>query len=217
MKKFAALAGVATIAVAGVASADYSGASVMNMGELIPGTTTYRIIANFSSPDDRLLAVSGNADFSALRYSGAVLVQDSPGFEASSLQDSPFVASGPADSWVSIGGNVDGGVTDTTFSPGFLNGASGVSVINGSFFEQLDNGGYFDIDPGTAENGGSVIIAQFTIANGASATYEATVDYDQGGLEPATSAALGLVVIPAPGVMGLLGLAGLAGARRRRG
>jgi hypothetical protein len=213
MKKFA-IAGAAALATVGAASADFTGVSVMSMGEILPGTVTYRIMADFSSPDDSVLAVSASQQ--ALRWSGAALVQDSPGFETLALQDTPFIASGPADSWVTIGGNFEGGQTDTTFSPGFLSPAfPGASVINGSFFEQLENGGYFDFDPGTPENGGSVVIAQFTIAAGAAGTYEGTVDW-QGSGAGFTSNVFS-VLVPAPGAMALLGLAGLAGSRRRRG
>ena len=216
MNKIAVFAGTIALAAAGVASADYTGASVMNMGEIVPGTNTYRIFVNFSSPDDRLLAISGNDTISALRYSGAELVQNAPGFETLDLQDKPFAASLPGDSWVTIGGNFEAGLTDTTFSPGFLSPAfPGASVINGDFFEQLENGGYFDFDPGTAEAGGSVIIAQFTIAADAAGTYEGTVDW-QGAGAGFTSNVFS-VVVPAPGAVALLGLAGLAGTRRRRG
>jgi uncharacterized protein (TIGR03382 family) len=211
MSKLAVFAGATALVTAGIASADYTGATVLNVGEILPGTTTYQIFVNFSSPDDRLLAISGNDRVSALRYSGAELVQNAPGFEDLDIQDRPFVASGPGDSYVTIGG------FDTAFSPGFLDPKfPGASVIKGSFFEQLDNGGYFDSDPGTPENGGSMLIAQFTIASGATATYEATVDHVLAGQSGVTSVAMGTVVIPAPGVMALLGLAGLAGTRRRR-
>ena len=213
MKKFA-LAGACALAAAGAASADFTNVSVMSMGEIIPGTTTYRIFANFDNVDDKVLAVS--ASQTALRWSGAELVQNAPGFESLDLQDKPFAASLPGDSWVTIGGNVDAGTTDTTFSPGFLSPAfPGASVINGDFFEQLENGGYFDFDPGTAEAGGSVIIAQFTIAADAAGTYEGTVDW-QGAGAGFTSNVFS-VVVPAPGAVALLGLAGLAGTRRRRG
>jgi uncharacterized protein (TIGR03382 family) len=209
--RIAVISGACALAVAGVASADYTGATVMTMGEIVPGTTTYRIFVNFSSPDDRLLAISGNAGVSALRYAGAELVQNAPGFEDLDIQDRPFVGSLPGDSWVTVGG-------ETAFSPGFLDPEfPGASVIKGSFFEQLDNGGYFDFDPGTPENGGTVLIAQFTIAAGATATYEATVDHVLAGRSGVTSVAMGTVVIPTPGAMALLGLAGLAGSRRRRG
>ena len=112
MRKIAAFAGTIALAAAGVASADYTGTTVMNMGEIVPGTNTYRIFVNFSSPDDRLLAISGNDTVSALRYSGAELVQNAPGFESLDLQDKPFAASLPGDSWVTIGGNFEAGLTD---------------------------------------------------------------------------------------------------------
>jgi len=213
MKKFA-LAGALALATAGAASADFTGVSFMSMGEIIDGTVTYRIFADFDSPDDKVLAVSASA--APLRWSGATLVQNAPGLENLQVQDVPFAASGPGDSWVTVGGNVDAGSSDTTFSPGFLNPAfAGASVINGSFFEQLENGGYFDFDPGTPENGGSVIIAQFTIGANEVGVYEGTVDWQpvEGGLFADTFN----VVVPAPGAIALLGLAGLAGTRRRRG
>ena len=213
MKKFA-LAGAAALAVAGVASADFTEVTVMEMGTLIDGTTTYRVIANFDSPDDLVLAVSASA--APLRWSGAELVQNAPGLENLAVQDVPFAASGPGDSFVTIGGDLDAGSSDTAFSPGFLNPAfAGASVINGSFFEQLENGGYFDSNPGTPENGGAVVIAQFTIATGETGVFEGTVDWQPAGGDLAANTFS--VIVPAPGAIALLGLAGLAGSRRRRG
>jgi len=217
------LAGVAALAAAGAASADYTGAAVVSMGDMIgDGThTTYPIFLNFDNPDDKVLAISGNEDVSVLRWQGATLRQNSPGFETLDLQEFPFAASGPGDSWVTIdddpANNANVGLSDAAFSPGFLNPAfPGASVINGSFFEQLDNGGWFDFDPGTVENGGSILIAQFTIANGDVPSFEATVNYTPGGVGDFVSEATGLMIVPAPGAIALLGLAGLAGTRRRR-
>jgi hypothetical protein len=88
-------------------------------------------------------------------------------------------------------------------------------VINGTSFIQEDNGGWFDFDPGTVENGGEILIAQFTIADGAGpVVFTGTVDYTPGGEGDFVSEAF---FIPAPGAAALLGLAGLAGTRRRRG
>ena len=223
MKKFA-LAGVAALATAGAASADYSGFTVVDMGNMTGDgvSTTYRVFLNFDNPDDKILAVSGNADVSALSYNGAELVQNSPGFETLDLQDFPFAASLPGDTWVTLdddpANNADVGASDAAFSPGFLNPAfPGASVINGTSFFQEDNGGWFDFDPGTVENGGEILIAQFTIASGETGVFTGTVDYTPGGEGDFVSEAIGEVVIPAPGAIALLDLAGLAGTRRRRG
>jgi len=223
MKKVA-LAGATALAITGVASADYTGATVVDMGDMIgDGThTTYRIFLNFDNPDDKILAVSGNADTMALRWEGAELRQNAPGFEDLDLQDFPFAGGGPGDTWVTLDddpeNNADVGQSDAAFSPGFLNPEfPGASVINGSFFEQLDNGGWFDFDPGTVENGGTILIAQFTIANGAVGFFQGNVDYTPTGEGDFVREAIGMVTVPAPGAIALLGLAGLAGTRRRRG
>ena len=76
-----------------------------------------------------------------------------------------------------------------------------------------EDGGYFDQNPATAENGGSVLVAQFTMNGGFS--FQGTVDYNDssGGL---SSDAFAVSVVPAPGAMLLLALAGLVGQNRRR-
>ena len=108
---------------------------------------------------------------------------------------------------------------NTSFSPEFLGQEGMESVILGSHFEQLDNGGYFDLNPGTEElpdENMQIMIAQFTLAlgKGQQATYEGTANYNIGGGE--LTAGAWSVIIPSPGALALLGLAGLAGGRRRR-
>lgn len=220
MKKIAAIAGLAAVAASGAASAAFTNVTAIATETMVGGspTITYRLFANFDNPADRLLAISGNAGVSALMFqSDTPLVQDSAIIGAG-LHDTPAnpAIAGPNDSWVTIGGDVANGLTDTSFSPGFLGGPGG-DLISGTSFMQADNGGYFDSNPGTAENGGSVVIAQFTLAADVSvAEYMGTVDYvDAAGDQ--ISEAFAINLIPAPGAMALLGLAGLAGTRRRRG
>ena len=218
MKKLSAIAGLGAIAAAGVAGADYTGVTLVEVGEILPGTTTYRIFANFDAIDDRFLAVNGDANFGdagALRFqSTADLVQDAGAFNGTAFGDRPnlFDLNG-ADSWVSIGINMAGNGSDTAFSPGFLGGDGASSVIVGSFFEQLDNGGYFDQNPATVEGDGA-ILAQFTLPTGAEWSYQGVVSWADSSGGPFSNTFS--VVVPAPGAVALLGLAGLAGTRRRR-
>ncbi|MFK7960438.1 MAG: PEP-CTERM sorting domain-containing protein [Phycisphaerales bacterium] len=217
MKKIAALAGVGAIAAASVASADFTGVSVVELN-LVDGFTTYQVYANFDNPTDSVLAVSATAQ--ALSFNADSMLYQDTSLPGTGLHDTPAISAiaGPADSWVTVGGDFANGMTDTSFSPGFLGGGAG-DLISGSSFTQESNGGYFDENPGTAENGGSVIIAQFTLANDTTtATYSGGVDWQSAGAGfTSTAFDAVLVLIPAPGAFALLGLAGLATARRRRG
>ena len=57
----------AVLGVTAMASADFVGASYTE--EVInPGEVTYKIFLNYDNPLDKQLAVSGNANFSALQF-----------------------------------------------------------------------------------------------------------------------------------------------------
>ena len=204
----------AVLGATAMASADFAGASFTE--EVInPGEVTYKIFLNYNNPLDKQLAVSGNSAFSALQLSASSeliqkhLVPNAP-------TDVPTAAlSLPGDSWVTIGeGTANGG--ETQFSPGFLAGqADGFgALISGDGFLQADNGGYFDSNPSTSVEGTSILVAQFTFAEGSTWTYTGTSDYNAGGTD-LNSAAFSVTNVPAPGALALLGLAGLG--RRRRG
>ena len=201
----------AVLGATAMASADFAGASFTE--EVInPGEVTYKIFLNYTNPLDKQLAVSGNANFSALQLTASSeLIQKHlvPVVPA----DVPGALAQPGDSWVTIGAN---GGDDTQFSPGFLEGQADAfgALISGDGFLQADNGGYFDSDPSTAVAGTSILIAQFTFAEGSTWTYTGTSDFNAGGTD-LTSAAFSVTNIPAPGALALLGLAGLG--RRRRG
>ena len=201
----------AVLGATAMASADFAGASFTE--EVInPGEVTYKIFLNYTNPLDKQLAVSGNANFSALQLSASSsLIQKHlvPAVPA----DVPGTLALPGDSWVTIG--ADGGA-ETQFSPGFLEGQGDAfgALISGDGFLQADNGGYFDSNPSTSVEGTSILIAQFTFAEGTTWTYTGTSDYNAGGTDLA-NAAFSVSNIPAPGALALLGLAGLG--RRRRG
>ena len=100
--------------------------------------------------------------------------------------------------------------------PSFLesNADANGAIVNGSSFTQADNGGYFDSNPSSAEVGGSILIAQFTFAEGSTWTYTGTSDFNAGG-DTLTNVGFSVSNVPAPGALALLGLAGFG--RRRRG
>ena len=200
----------AVLGASTVASADFVNAS-FTQASLDAGEVTYRIFLNYSSPLDKQLAVSGNAQFSALSLNASSplinkhLVPTVPA-------DVPGPLALPGDSWLTIG---DEATQETNFSPAFLedNEVDG-AVVNGSSFSQADNGGYFDSNPSSAEVGGSILIAQFTFAEGTTWTYTGTSDFNAGG-DTLTNVAFSVSNVPAPGALALLGLAGFG--RRRRG
>ena len=205
----------AVLVATAMASADFVGASYTE--EVInPGEVTYKIFLNYTNPLDKQLAVSGNSTYSALELCAtSELIQKHlvPTVPA----DVPGPLALPGDSWVTIGeGNANG--QETQFSPGFLAGQADGSgaFISGDGFIQEDNGGYFDTNPSTSVQGTSILIAQFTFAEGTFWNYRGTSDYNANGTD-LTSAAfvLTFTCVPAPGTMALLGLAGLG--RRRRG
>ena len=203
----------AVLGVTAMASADFVGASYTE--EVInPGEVTYKIFLNYDNPLDKQLAVSGNANFSALQLTASSdLIQKHlvPAVPA----DVPGALAQPGDSWVTIGeGDANGG--ETQFSPGFLEGQGDAfgALISGDGFLQADNGGYFDSNPSTSVEGTSILIAQFTFAAGSTWTYTGTSDFNANGTD-LTNAAFSVSNIPAPGALALLGLAGLG--RRRRG
>lgn len=212
----AAAATLATAALVGTATADFVDVSIVSLGEVIPGTQTYQFFANFDNPADQLLSVSSLPGLAPLRFeSDAALVQAEavPG-----LGDTPTAGvTLPGDSWVTIGGDVANGLTDTFFTPGFLGGPTpGTPLIGGSSFIDAAGGGYFDFNPGTPANGGSVIIAQFTV--GADATYleyEGVVGYLDASTGGQAQQAF-VAAIPGPAALAMLAAASLVSGRRRR-
>jgi len=212
-----ALAGASALAVAGAASAALVGAKAVNVGDLGAGADSWQIWLIFDNALDKLLAVNGDEDISPLVFDSPVpLIQNNIFAGNTTFDDVPTAGDLGGDSWVVLG-NPD--THNTSFSPNFLNGDGMMSVIVGTHFEQLDNGGYFDENPGTAElpnENMQIMIAQFTLAlpAGERATYVGTVNYNEGGGD--LTAAAFEVAMPSPGALALLGLAGLAGGRRRR-
>lgn len=195
MRSYAsALAGLACGAIAAPAAAGLVGASVENLGDLGGGTTTWRIYLDFDHPADQLLAVSANASVSPLVFVGSeAMVNEAGPFNGLDFEDKPSLFAAAWDSWVTIGNDSATG-NDTAFSPGFLGGGGGLSVINGNSFSQADQGGWFDQNPGTPNaSGGHVLIMQVTVG---SFVLRGTAEYTTGG---AGTIAEAFVIAAGPG------------------
>ena len=189
---------------------DFTGTNVVSIGEINPnGGTTFQVFAQFSSPDDWLLGVGGVSEHAALVYSGDTLIQNEV-VPNTYYGDVPSVVTGIGDSWITIG---DPATQNTAFSPGFLGGDGLTSLINGSYFIQEDDGGYFDSNPSSRESGGSILIAQFTVAG--NFTYQGTVIY--GDVEDGLSqSAFAATTVPAPGVLFFLAITAGVNSRQSR-
>ena len=176
------LVGSSVLVGASSASADFVGASYTS--EILnPGEVTYRIYLNYDNPLDKQLAVSGNANFSALQLTASSpLIQKHLVIEVPA--DVPGDLALPGDSWVTVGeAPADG--PETQFSPGFLEGQGDAfgALISGDGFLQADNGGYFDSNPATSVKGGPILIAQFTFIEGTTWTFIGTSDYNANGTD----------------------------------
>ena len=211
-------------AIVGSAVAGMNGISYDLHGEdLIAGTYTVRVYAELDA-GNRLDAVYGNQEFNmTLDYlDGASAYQNGYGGPTSQAINSGFFGMAPSlewDSYVTIGalysdgtpfGNnalQDIGIDWATWDPG-----------PGDLF--CDNGTFFvtPVDPQGEEQGGRVLIAQFTTFSGSGAYDIAFSAGFQGKDENGTTwqAEWDVLIAPAPGAVALLGLAGLAGRRRRR-
>lgn len=203
-------------APAGGASAEFIGWEVQRLGDLGAGVPTWRFYLNFDSPADQLLAVGGDANvapFALHLDDGAELVNEAGAFDGLDLEDVPSVLAAPWDSWVTIGNDSAIG-NDTAFSPGFLGGGDGTSVIHGSELLHADNGGWFDSDPGTPNgSGGSVLIAQLTF-EGPWFLLEGTAWWNDGSSGLLREGAF-LMAVPAPAAAWGVTLVLLARRRRR--
>ena len=216
MKAMNLAVAASAFAVAGLAHADYVGASIVNLGDLGSGANTYQVVIEFDSMDDQLIAVGGLPTVGPLSFqSSSPLMNEAGGVNGLSFEDTPFPGAAAWDSWLTVDGDTPGG--DTQFSPGFAGGDGVASVVNGTSFSETD-GGYFDSNPATVTGGtGTHVIAQFTLMG--DFTYSGVVNWTDDTLPGGqfNSTAFSVTTVPAPGALALLGLAGLAAGRRRRG
>ncbi len=226
MKRTSIFAGaIGGFAIVGSAVAGMNGISYDLHGmDLIAGTYTVRVYAELDA-GNRLDAVFGNELYNmTLDYGdGASVYQDALGGPTSQAINSAFFPLAPDlewDSYFTIGALHSDGTP-------FGNNALQDIGINWATWDAgpgdlfCDNGTFFvtPVDPQGEEQGGRVLIAQFTTFSGSGAYDIAFSAGFQGKDDAGVTWQSGhsvMIAVPAPGAVALLGLAGLAGRRRRR-
>ena len=211
----------ATVGIAGMASAEYSGVSyeLVHSGAL-GGTSgtgdVYRIYVEFDAPGGSLNAVYGDASHGLhIQATTGGFYQNAFGGDTSKNINPALYGPFPSlvyDSWVTIGLEDMTGNNLNTIGIDFGAFASGgaISTTDGSWFTTPDDAQSY------AGDDNRVLIGQFTVDVGAfvDATMNLQGKYgDQGGDQVTWNATW---IVPAPGGLVLLGMAGLAGRRRRR-
>jgi hypothetical protein len=210
------LAGSATAAFTGLKCEVYVGDDWVDNGYDTTALVTYRLWANFDSPDDGVLSVFGitGVPMSANSTDGAF--SNSPvGLDSlTAPQDLRFLGifENQWDTYVTI--NNDTATGDATgTSPGFATEtnslASDWGTENAAWFVTPDDPQFRAREK--PDGGLGVMLAQFTVAAGTGIFGEINL------LLGDSTEVRGLIfATPAPGALALLGLAGLAGTRRRR-
>ena len=146
------------------------------------GLRTWRFSAVFSDPTNQVIAVAADPDVFApivfsttdprgLRNDGGVFA----GLKAEDFAQFPMSAAW--DSWVTIGAD---SFSDTDYSPLFLHNDGVNAFIVGAEWSEFE-GGWFDSEPGTAETGLEVLLAQFTVGESFSVELSGNVVYVPGG------------------------------------
>lgn len=178
MPSRAAAAAVLALGLASAAPADFTGFSVLDVSTEVGtpiGLRTWRVVVHFDDPADRVLGVGSGPDGFPMR----IATDDPLGFrnEAGPFaglpeDDFPNVPLGRAwDSWVALGGDtLETG--NALLSPGFAGGA--IPAISGTEIVET-NGGWLSADPSATVGSDPVIIGQFTIDEGSTLEFDASV------------------------------------------
>ena len=234
------IAAVAGLAVAGVASASFTGFVVTSAAATSGGQslTVYNVFARFNGATDTLLncfnlgSTNGAASLTGFwhkdnaSYNSGVLSQQYGTWNPS--QTGSNTANRPFDSYLTVGG-IASGTNTSNADPSWVNGGN-ADARSWNRPDLPNNGtlGWFNSNPpnlqgrvGTAPNTATdVRVGQFVLSasDTAARILTLTVGYNDG--VPGTAVQFGtstftLGAVPAPGAVALLGLAGLAGRRRR--
>ena len=216
MRATITLGALGAIALAGAAQATpFQGFSFESMGDMGYGETV-RMYVDLDA-GSRIDAVFGNSVGNlSIEVDGGSFYQNALGGPTSTAINSAFFPLAPSlewDSYVTVGALYSDGTP-------FGNNALLDIGIDWTSFEgggelTTDNGSWFvtPVDAQGEEQGGRVLIGQFTLVGGDLIGQISLQGKDADGN---TWQELGVTWVPAPGAMALLGLAGLAGRRRRR-
>ncbi|MFZ9882000.1 MAG: hypothetical protein ACO3QC_11420 [Phycisphaerales bacterium] len=214
---------LAALAVAGSASAAFTGYSVTNAGS-VGGLTKWVLYANFNGATDTVLnafhfnkTVGGGSP--VFHHADAI----SGGIDstvAGTWNPQFVLAPGAMDSYVCIGGGEGfASGNSTNADPDW--GGAGFNQAQVPFLAAgttTAGAGWFNGNPPNQQglqSGGQVKLGQFVIGSSdPSATLFLKIGYNNGA-GGTVQFGEGTFTIPAPGAIALLGLAGLAGRRRR--
>ena len=205
-----AVTSVGTLLAVGSASADFQGFSIDEVENGMAGLTTYRVYADLEA-GDQLDTVFGDGVDELLITSTTSFYQNQfGGYGTPSAALFDFFPSLEFDSFVTIGLLDDAG--DAMLNIGidwtdFEDNGGDIWTDNGTWFATPD-------EPQVFEDGGRVIIGQFTSDGDVTGTVSL-----HGKNEDLTNwqhRSVTFSTIPAPSAIALLGLAGVAARRRRK-
>lgn len=199
--------------------------------DTLPGSTTWRLYAEFDDPNDQLTSVGGSPG------SGGVIIGDpNLGFYQNQYGGSFSTAINPAiygvfpslafDSWVTIGAedNIDNYLVNTGVDATSFDAGGNLYVPNGNWgLAMNDPNAFGDVLPGMSNY--QVLVGQFTVWGYGASTAPwghlnlsgFSTSFMPGGELVEWSVDGVTFGVPAPGALALLGLAGVVRRRRRAG
>jgi len=214
-----------SLVIAGAAQATpFQGISIDSLGNMGSGET-YRMYVDMEA-GSRIDAIFGNSvgGLSIDTASGMSFYQNALGGPTSQSINSAFFPLAPSlewDSYVTIGALYANGapfgnnaLLDIGIDWASFEGGGELATSNGSWFVT-------PVDEQGAEQGGRVLIGQFTVIGGSGDGYSdllGQISIQGKDADGVTFQELGATwdVVPAPGAIALLGLAGICSRRRRK-
>lgn len=196
-------------------------------GAVLPGTTTWRLYAEFDDPNDQLTASNGHPAAQASIMSSSGFYQTEFG-GPTSLDINPalypVLPSTLYDSWVTIGAEdfIDNNMFTTTLDTTTFEAGGNFHIPNGSWGIPQNDPFAFGVTLSGMSNW-HVLVGQFTTygygpssAPWGKMNLSGYSEYFMPGEQVPWSVEGVTFGVPAPGALALLGLAGIAGRRRRR-
>ena len=219
MKFMLSVAAVA--AVAGTASAEFTGFSV-EIAQQSGGLTAYQVFANFNGATDTVLNAFQihNTDGSGVIsgfYHADALTGGASSNVAGTWNPQFVLAPGAMDSYVCIGGGTGFASGNSTAADPCW-GVAGFNQAGIADTASVGVAGWFNQNPPNLQGqniDGKTFLGQFVLSDSASMSLFMKIGYNAGVSGSPVQFGEGIFTLPAPGAVALLGLAGLAGRRRR--